>query len=233
MGEMVDVKADGVSVTGYMALPATGKGPGILLMHAWWGLNGFFKSLADRLANEGFVVLAPDLYDGKTASAIDGAQELINSLDSRYKEAIKQEEAALDYLLKHPALDADKVGAIGFSMGAGYAGWLAALRPEIAAVVFFYGGSEVGFYVGGDQEYANQTEAAFLGHFAEGDEWEPEEGVKQLETQLRSAGRDANFHFYSGAGHWFFEDDRPDVYNPEAAQLAWDRTVSFFRDKLA
>ncbi len=95
MGEIVDIKADGANVTGYMALPASGKGPGILLMHAWWGLNGFFKSLADRLANEGFVVLAPDLYDGKTASEIDGAQELMNSLNSRYKEAIKQEEAAL------------------------------------------------------------------------------------------------------------------------------------------
>jgi carboxymethylenebutenolidase len=233
MGEMVDIKAEDISVTGYMALPASGSGPGILLMHAWWGLNGFFKSLADRLAKEGFTVLAPDLYDGKTASEVDGAQELINSLDSRYKEAIKQEEAALDYLLKHPALDGDKVAAIGFSMGAGYAGWLAALRPEIVAVVMFYGGSEVGFYVGGAQEYANQTEAAFLGHFAEGDEWEPDEGVKQFEAQLRAAGREANFHFYRNAGHWFFEDDRPDVYNPEAAQLAWNRTVSFFHDKLA
>ena len=235
MSDMVDIKGDSVSVSGYLAIPPGGTGPGILLMHAWWGLNDFFKSLADRLANEGFVVLAPDLYDGKTTSEIDGAKELITALDSRYMEAIKQEEAALDYLRKHPALSSNRVGAIGFSMGAGYAAWLAALRREVAAVVLIYGGSDVGFYVSSEHgpDYANQTEAAFLGHFAEGDEWEPDEGVRQLEAQLKAAGRDATFHFYSGVGHWFMESNRPDVYNPEAADLAWERTVSFFHDKLS
>ena len=224
MSEMIELQAEGANATGYLAVPTGGTGPGILLMHAWWGLNSFFKELADRLANEGYVVLAPDLYGGKTASEIEDAERLSGELD--YRQAIKVEEAALDYLLNHPAVRGDKIGAIGFSMGAAYATWLATLRPEVTAVALFYGAT------GQELDYATQTRAAFLGHFAEGDEWEPDEGVKQLESQLQMAGREVSFHFYSGVGHWFMEDDRPDVYNPEAAQLAWERTVRFLKNKL-
>ena len=221
---MIEFQSDAGISTGYLATPPQGSGPGLLLMHAWWGLNGFFKELADRLANEGFVVLAPDLYGGQTASTIEQAKELINALD--YREAIKREVGAVDYLLKQSTTSGNKVGAIGFSMGAAYATWLATLRPEVTTVVMFYGGGEQG---GG---FARETEAAFLGHFAEGDEWEPDEAVKQLEQQLQSAGRDVSFHFYQGVGHWFFENDRPDAYNEDAARLAWERTVAFLHNKL-
>jgi carboxymethylenebutenolidase len=221
---MIDIEANESAIAGYTALPESGTGPGILLMHAWWGLNDFFKSLADRLATEGFVILAPDLYGGKTASEIAEAEQLINNFD--WRQGLKDEEVALDHLLKHPSVQGNKVGAIGFSMGGGYATWLAALRPEVTAVVLFYGGSEQ------EADYAQKTEAAFLGHFAEGDEWEPDEGVKQLERQLQAAGRDVTFHFYKGVGHWFFEDNRPDNYNSEAAQLAWERTMEFLHSKL-
>ena len=71
-----------------------------------------------------------------------------------------------------------------------------------------------------------------MGHLAEGDEWEPDEGVKRLESQLQAAGREVAFYFYKGVGHWFMEDNRPDVYNAEAAQLAWERTVRFLHEKL-
>lgn len=231
MSETVEIQAEDTSTTGYLALPADGNGPGVLLMHAWWGLNSYFKSLADRLANEGYVVLAPDIYGGKIASEIEDAEKLIGELekDQGYHKAIKVEEAALDYLLNHPSVTGDKIGAIGFSMGATYASWLATLRPEVTAVVLFYGG-----FFGGDQgpDYATQSEDAFLGHFAEGDEWEPDEGVKEQERQLQAAGREAKFHFYPGASHWFMEDNRPDNYNAEAAQLAWERTVQFLKEKL-
>jgi carboxymethylenebutenolidase len=222
--DMIDIEADERAISGYTALPESGTGPGILLMHAWWGLNDFFKSLADRLAGEGFVVLAPDLYGGKTASEIEEAEQLIKDFD--WRQGIKDEVAALDYLLRHPAVHGDNVGAIGFSMGGGYATWLAALRPEVTAVVLIYGGSEQ------EADYAQKTEAAFLGHFAEGDEWELDEGVKQLESQLRAAGRDVTFYIYKGVGHWFFEDNRPDAYNSAAAALAWERTLEFLHSKL-
>ena len=171
-----------------------------------------------------FVVLSPDIYSGKPVSEIEDAKTLINTLD--HSQAIKHEEAALDYLLAHPAVRSDKVGAVGFSMGASYATWLATLRPELTAVALFYGGSEQ------EEDFATQTEAAFLGHFAEGDEWEPDEGVKAVEAQLKAAGRDVVFRIYPGVGHWFMESNRPDVYNEEAAELAWERTVEFLRQKL-
>src|SRR5437868_1015180 len=142
MGQMVEFDAGGKRITGYLALPERGYGPGVLLLHAWWGLNDFFKALAGRLAREGFVVLAPDLYDGRTASAIEDAERLSSTLDSG--EAIQHETGAADYLLDHPAVRGRKIGALGFSMGADYATWLSTLRPEVAAVVLFYGGVELG-----------------------------------------------------------------------------------------
>jgi carboxymethylenebutenolidase len=197
-------------------------------MHAWWGLNDYFTGLADRLASEGFVVLAPDLYDGKIGTTIDEAKELIGALENNegYRQAIKKEEAALNYLLKHPAVTRDKVCAIGFSMGVAYAAWLATLRPEVKAVVMFYGGSDLG------EDFVAETDAAVLGHFAEVDEWEPTEYVRKLEGHLKDAGRDVTFYYYSDVGHWFMEDNRPDVYNRDAADLAWERTVAFLREQL-
>jgi len=228
---MIDLKSENANAQGYLALPPNGKGPGILLMHAWWGLNDFFKSLADRLAAEGFVVLAPDLYGGKTTSDIAEAERLVGELESNqgYRQVIKKEEAALDYLLSHPAVEGKKIGTIGFSMGAAYASWLSTLRPEIAAVVLFYGG----FFGGDEPGGAERSHAAFLGHFAENDEWEPVEGIKQGEAELKAARREVTYHFYPGVGHWFMEDNRPGVYNAEAAQIAWDRTVKFLHDKLS
>ena len=225
MGELVKIDSTAGSANGYMALPEGGRGPGILLMHAWWGLTPFFKSLADRLAGEGFVVLATDLYDGRTAHTIEGATELMEALDS--KEGIQHVIGGLNYLLVHPAVDRESVGAIGFSMGADYATWLSTLRPEMRAVVIFYGGSWQG------EEFAKQTNADLLGHFAEHDEYESLENARELEGALKAAGREANFFVYPGTGHWFFEDNRPDAYDPESAQLAWERTIEFLKVKLS
>lgn len=228
MGELIEFSSDNKQVTGYLAIPPQGRGRAVLLMHAWWGLNDFFKDLADRLAAEGFVVLAPDLYEGVTASTIEEAENASKGLD--YKEAIKWETAAAEHLLKHPAVQGNQLGEIGFSMGAAYAVWLATLRPEVAAVVLFYGGADSGDWLG--EDFAEKTKAAFLGHFAENDPYEPGEMVPKLEDQLRSAGRDAAIYVYPDTGHWFFENDRPDAYDPDASRLAWQRTVQFLQDKL-
>jgi len=224
MGETVEITADKGTIAGYLSLPQSGHGAGVLLLHAWWGLNDFFKSLADRLALEGFVVLAPDLYGGSTASTIEEAEHLYATLD--YRQAIKHVEAGMDHLLSHPSTKGSQVGVMGFSMGAAYATWLSALRPEVVAVVLFYGGAEQG------EEFAGRTQAAFLGHFAEDDPYESTEVMRQFEEQLRAAGREAAFHVYPGTGHWFFEDDRPDAYDAGAAELAWQRTLEFLRANL-
>lgn len=224
MGEWIKYAVGEKEARAYLSVPRQGRGPGVLLCHAWWGLNAYFEGLADRLAGEGFVVLAPDLYGGRTAATIEDAEALAYTLD--YKEAINYETAAADYLMSHPAVEGEQLGAVGFSLGAAYVTWLATLRPQVSAVVVFYGGVEQ------EADYAARTKAAFLGHFAEDDPYESTEEMRRMEEMLRAARRDVAFHVYPGTGHWFFEDDRPDAYNAEAAELAWQRTLDFLRRKL-
>lgn len=213
--------AEGKSVSGYLALPEKGAGPGVLVLHAWWGLNEFFKTLCDQLAREGFVALAPDLYDGAVAATIDEAKQMIGQLN--FEEAIATVLASTDHLRQHPAVRGAGVGVIGFSMGGAYALLLSGLKPEaVKAVAIFYGNGEADFA---------SARAAYLGHFAEVDEWEPLEGVRQLESAMRAAGREVTLHLYSGVGHWFVETNRPE-YKPEAARLAWERTFQFFDQHL-
>jgi carboxymethylenebutenolidase len=206
----------------YVAIPQQRTGPGVVVLHAWWGLNDFFKQLCDRLAGAGFIAVAPDLYGGKTAATIEEAQQLLAALDGQ--EASAKVTDAVTYLRTHPDVHGDGIGAIGFSMGGAWALLLSTLRPtDIAAVVVFYGSEPADFAT---------ARAAYLGHYAEDDEWEPTEGVQQLEQALRNAGRNVTFHSYPGTGHWFFEENRPDAYNEEAAQLAWERTIAFLHEHL-
>lgn len=219
---MITIETEAGTVQCYEAVPPAGGGPGVLVLHAWWGLTPFFKSFCDRLAAEGFVVVAPDLHYGATAETIPQAEALIQQEGSRTQAAA---EGGLKALRAHPAVRGQKVGAVGFSMGAAWALHLASQQPEgLAAVVIFYGTYPL------DQ---SQSQAAFQGHFAEQDEYEPAESVKAQEDAIRAAGRPLDFHTYPGTGHWFFENNQPNAYRAEAAQQAWDRTLSFLRQHLA
>lgn len=224
MGEMIEFQVENESVEGYLAMPEGAAGPGVLLLHAWWGLNDFIKRLAERLAGEGFVVLAPDLYGGRMASTVEEAEALSGTLD--YKEAIKHVAGGADYLLSQPRVQKSEIGVVGFSLGAAYATWLATLRQNVGAVVIFYGGVEQG------EDFAKETSAAFLGHFAENDQYESAEVMREFEEHLKTGGREAAFYVYIGTGHWFFENDRQDVYDADAAELAWERTVEFLHSHL-
>jgi len=222
MGEWVQVAVGDAEVRGYLAVPERGSGPGVLVCHAWWGLNEFFVSLCDRLAGEGFVAFAADMYGGRTATTIEDAEALVGTLTRDHARSVVT--AALDTLLARPEVPGAKVGALGFSLGGAWAMLLSVWKPEqVAAVVDFYGTI--------DGDYST-SQAAYLGHFAPSDEWEPDEGVHALEAALTDAGHDTTFHWYPGAGHWFFEDNRPDAYNADAAQLAWERTLSFLHSHL-
>jgi len=210
---------------GYLAVPRSGTGAGVLVLHAWWGLNDFFRDFCDRLAQEGFVALAPDLFSGKIARTIPEAQQHASQWD--------EEQAvppillpAIEDLNKHPAVTGHGLGTVGFSMGGYWALWLAQKKPDlIRAVTLFYGTN------GGGGDFQH-SKAAYLGHFAETDPYETAQGIQALEKSLRGANRPTTFYTYPGAGHWFFEKDRPDVYHAQAAQLAWDRTTAFLHDQL-
>jgi carboxymethylenebutenolidase len=207
----------------YQATPSSGKGPGVLIIHAWWGLNGFFRSVCDRLAAEGFVALAPDLFEGRVASAIAQARKLRArpKKEPTYKTLLR----AVDRLQGLPQVQGTSIGVIGFSMGGHWALWLAANRPELRlkAVTTFYG-ARAGDY--------SASPAAFQGHFAERDAWVSASALKKLRQSLELAPRGAEMHIYPGTGHWFFESDRDEAYQRQAAELAWERTLVFLRKNL-
>lgn len=204
---------------GFLALPTTGQGPGVLVLHAWWGLNDTFKAVCTRLAEAGFVAFAPDLYHGKIASTVDEAEALAQALDTNHLQAKAEIAAAVHFLLQRAGQAAPGLAVIGFSLGAYYALDLSAAEPEhIRQVVLFYGSGPADF---------SRARAAYLGHFAENDPYEPPENVAYLSAGLQQAGRPVNFYTYPGTGHWFFEPDRPAAYNLAVANLAWERTLAF------
>ena len=205
---------------GFLAVPPTDKGAGVLVLHAWWGLNNTIKAICTRLAEAGFVAFAPDLYHGKVADNIADAETLGKALDANHLQAKAEIAEAVRFLHEHAGQDDRGLAVIGFSLGAYYALDLAAADPEhIRSVVIFYG-------TGGD-DWSN-SRAAYLGHFAENDEFEPPSNVDELEESLQAIGRPVTFYRYSGTEHWFFEPNRPQ-YNAAAASLAWDRTLAFLK----
>ncbi|MBN2388600.1 MAG: dienelactone hydrolase family protein [Anaerolineales bacterium] len=193
----------------------------VLVLHAWWGLNEVIRQFCDRLAGEGYLVLAPDLYAGNIAVTIAEAKSLRSKMD---RQAIRRQiAAAVDRLTGTPESTGKPIGMIGFSLGSFFAFGLLDKKPEkIAALITYYG-------LGGSK--FTKTTAAFLGHFAEDDDFEPVNAVLEFEQHLQSLGRQATFHLYPGTRHWFCEPDRPE-YDPQAAELAWKRTVAFLQEKL-
>lgn len=210
---------------GYLALPPGGSGQGVLVLHAWWGLNQTIKQFCDRLAGEGCIVFAPDLYHGQVAETIPGAEVLGSALDADYLQARAEIAQAATFLGDQVGQASRGLAVIGFSLGAYYALDLSAAAPEhIRSVVLFYGTGPADF---------SRSQASYLGHFAGQDEYEPESNVAELEANLRLAGRPVTFYRYPGVGHWFCEPNRQDAYNPAAASLAWERTLAFLRDFFA
>ncbi|HYO89096.1 MAG TPA: dienelactone hydrolase family protein [Candidatus Limnocylindrales bacterium] len=205
---------------GYLALPHGGAGSGVLVLHAWWGLNDTIKTLCDRLAEAGFVAFAPDLYHGKVATTIAAAEALGGALDADYMQA-KAEIAEAAAFLSERAGNNERLAVLAFSLGAYYALDLAAAQPgRIGSVVLFYG-------TGGDE--FSHSRASYLGHFAEHDPYVSASDVDELEDTLKRAGRPVTFYRYGGTQHWFFEPDRTDAYDEAAASLAWERTLAFLR----
>ena len=207
---------------GFLAAPSGDQGPGVLVLHAWWGLNDTIKAFCTRLADDGFVAFAPDLYRGRVADDIPGAEVLRDQLDANADRAVADVAEAARFLRGRVGNARGGLAVVGFSLGAYFAFDLSVRAPDhIGSVVVYYGTRPGGDY--------GAAKASYLGHFAENDEFEPRSGVDELEESLRSAGRAVTFHHYAGTGHWFAEPDRKESYNQPAATLAWDRTLEFLK----
>jgi carboxymethylenebutenolidase len=216
----------GGTAHGYLALPAAGSGPGVVVIQEWWGLTDHIADVCDRLAGEGFVALAPDLYGGRTTHDADEAGELMMSLP--VDQAARDLGGAVDFLLGHEAVTSSSVGAVGFCMGGGFVLLLAAQQGEkVGAAVPYYG---VGPAV--PQAYTGLT-AAVQGHYGERDDFYPADDARRQAEQIRAeSGADVEFHFYP-AGHAFHNDtNKLGTYDEQQAQLAWSRTVDFLRARL-
>jgi carboxymethylenebutenolidase len=215
MGKFETIEAAGTTTRLYAAGDFAPGSPGVVLFHAWWGLNDDVVEYADRLAAAGFAVLAPDLFGEAVTSTIEEAERLSGSVDRRAAGATAL--AAVNRLADRLG-PAARLAAIGFSFGAPWSIWSPAERDSLAASVVYYGS------IGGG--VLTRASVPVLGHFAETDPYETDEGVAQFEAALRAAGRDVSIHRYPGTGHWFAEPSR-DAYRAAASDLAFERTIDF------
>ncbi|MET0519578.1 MAG: alpha/beta fold hydrolase [Burkholderiaceae bacterium] len=219
MGQMIEFsRPDGGSSAAYLARPPLAGAPGLILIQEWWGLKPHILALADRLAAAGYLVLAPDLYRGRIASDADEANHLMGALD--FVDACDQDLAgALNFLKTECA----KVGVMGFCMGGALTIAAAVRLSGLATACCFYGIPPKAL---ADPALIS---IPFQGHFALEDDWCTPAHVDTLEQELKSP---KEIYRYP-AQHAFFNDSRPEVYDPASARLAWERTLAFLARTLA
>ena len=221
-GKMVDFPSNGGTTQGYLATPASGKAPGVLVIQEWWGLVGHIKNVCDRFAAEGFAALAPDMYHGQTASEPDGAGKLFMALN--IGQAEKDLRGAATYLTQHSSTA--KLGVVGFCMGGQLALFAGTLNQSVGAVVNFYG-----IHPNVKPDYTRLS-GPVLGLFAEKDGFVTPQVAKDTDAAIKRAGKQSEIHVYPDVDHGFFNDERPDVHNRAAADDAWRRTLAHFRRNL-
>ena len=230
MGEMVEFNANRTTARGYAAAAAGGAGPGVVVLQEWWGLVPQIKEVCDRLADEGFTALAPDLYHGETAAhtEMDKAGDLMTGLPS--ERAARDMSAAVDFLLGWEGCSSSTVGVVGFCMGGLLTLRIAALEGgRVSAAVPFYGAP-----IGDDSVDWSNLSAVVEGHFAAVDDFFPPDACETLAGELRSMGKNAVFHFYPGTGHAFGNWEDPlGTYDEQAWSMAWGRALVFLRANIA
>jgi len=229
VGQIVDFPSNGAGASGYLALPAAGSGPGLIVVQEWWGLDSGIKEMADRLAAEGFVALAPDLYHGDLAghTEMDRAGELMQAMPA--DRAGRDMSGAVDFLAEHEATTGDSIGVVGFCMGGMLSFVLAALRPDkIKAVVPFYG-----FPQGDGQPDYSRITAVIRGHMAEHDDFFGPEAARELEARLQGMGLDATLTVHPGTGHAFMAPHNAlGTRDDEAYRRIWPEVIAFLHEQL-
>ncbi len=220
----VEFRTNGDTAYGYLEKPEGGRGPGVIVIQEWWGLTTHIADVTRRLAGEGFVALAPDLYGNRVTHDGDEAAQMMQQLDANA--ASKVLSGAIDYLTGLEETTSTTVGAIGFCMGGGFVLSLAQQAGErVAAAVPFYG-----FPQGVDLEAIT---ADVQGHYAREDESLPIEDARAAFARLASRTGATTELFEYDAGHAFFNDENLlGTYDAEQAAEAWSRAVSFLRERV-
>ncbi|MGC1371322.1 MAG: dienelactone hydrolase family protein [Candidatus Sulfotelmatobacter sp.] len=224
-GKTVSYKSGDETVQGILYTP-TGKGPfpGIIVIHEWWGLNDWVKEQAAKLADQGYEALAIDLYRGRVGTTPEEAHEIMRGVpEDRAKRDLS---AAFDYLVSQPNVKKNRIGAIGWCMGGGYALDVALEKPTLAADVINYG------HLATDPQALKKINAPILGLFGAQDKGITPDDVHKFEAQMKQLGKKIEIKIYDDAGHAFENPNNKAGYRPADAADAWQRTVAFLSENL-
>lgn len=219
-GKEVSYKSGDETVKGVLYTPSgAGPFPAIIVIHEWWGLNDWVKEQASKLADQGYVALAVDLYRGKVADNPDTAHQLMRGVpEDRSKRDLA---AAFDYLKSQKDVKADRIGSIGWCMGGGYSLDVALEEPKLAATIINYG------HLATDPAELKKINAPILGIFGAKDQGIPPDSVEKFAAQLKELGKSIEVKIYPDAGHAFENPNNKNGYRAEDAADAWQRTVTF------
>jgi carboxymethylenebutenolidase len=227
VGEMVSFPSNGDSCDGYLALPESGDGPGVIVIQEWWGLVDHIKDLADRFAAEGFVALAPDFFHGATTDEPDQAQRLLMGL--AMDRAAKDIQGAAQYLAGRDDVTGNGVGVVGFCMGGSLALWSGALADEVKVAVGFYPAVP---WEKMSPTWGNYSNKSAMIHASEEDGTSKADGIQTAVKGIQEAGGDVEVYDYPGSSHAFFNDQRPEVHSKEHSEQAWRRTLDLLKGRL-
>ena len=224
-GKSVSYKSGDETVSGTLYVPA-GKGPfpALIVIHEWWGLNDWVKEQASKLADQGYVALAIDLYRGKVATTPDLAHEIMRGVPE--DRASRDLRAAFDFLASQPNVKKDRIGSIGWCMGGGYSLDTALLEPTLAEAVINYG------HLATDPAELKKISAPILGIFGGQDRGIAVEDVKKFGLAVDQLGKKIEIKIYPDAGHAFENPNNKQGYRADDAADAWKRTVDFLAANL-
>lgn len=206
----------------YLVTPEVARGPGVLVLHSGRGLTDFVRQFCHRLSREGFVALAPDLFEGRTPTTVEAARECKASLDG--DRTGRRLEDVAEFLRRHESVSRRTVGVVGFGYGAEWACTVATeLGGDCGGAVLFYGLADADW---------GRLEAPVLGHFAQLDHELPRSRVNELRNDFQERGVTHDLFVYQDTEPSFFETDETARHDPEAARLAWERTLQFLKAEI-
>jgi carboxymethylenebutenolidase len=219
-GEMVSYRSGDETISGFLVLPK-GAGPhaALVVIQEWWGLNDWVKEQALKLADEGYVTLAVDLYRGKVATNPEEAHELMRGMPQ--DRAIRDLKASFDFLASRKDVNRNKIGSVGWCMGGGLSLQLAVHEPKLAACVVNYGSMPT------DPADIRKIRAPILGSFGADDRGISPDLVQAFEKAMKAEHKPIDVKIYEGAGHAFQNPNNQSGYRPEATVDSWKRTLAF------